>query len=95
VLFSLDTHDRVMREYAGRAGIVVIGIDYTRAPEAKFPQPHEECVDVLRWLHTHGRAGHRPGAALHRRRLGRRQPVDGRLPGAARPRRERCRRASC
>ena len=50
VLFSLDTHDRVMREYAGRAGMVVIGIDYTRAPEARFPQPHDECVDVMRWL---------------------------------------------
>ncbi len=53
VLFSLDTHDRVMREYAGRAGMAVIGIDYTRAPEAPFPQPHDECVDVMRWLATH------------------------------------------
>jgi len=53
VLFSLDTHDRVMREYAGRAGIAVVGIDYTRAPEAKFPQPHDECVDVMRWLAAH------------------------------------------
>ncbi|MBA3593779.1 MAG: alpha/beta hydrolase [Pseudomonadota bacterium] len=50
VLFSLDTHDRVMREYAGRAGIAVIGIDYTRAPEASFPQPLDECVDVMGWL---------------------------------------------
>ena len=25
VLFSLDTHDRLMREYAGRTGAVVIG----------------------------------------------------------------------
>lgn len=50
VLFSIDTHDRVMREYAERAGIVVVGIDYTRAPEAKFPQPLQECVDVLRWI---------------------------------------------
>ncbi|PWK34869.1 alpha/beta hydrolase fold domain-containing protein [Cupriavidus plantarum] len=52
VLFSIDTHDRVMREYAERAGIVVIGIDYTRAPEARFPQPLEECVDVVRWVHA-------------------------------------------
>lgn len=55
VLFSIDTHDRVMREYAERAGIVVIGIDYTRAPEAKFPQPLEECVDVLRWIAAQAR----------------------------------------
>lgn len=50
VLFSNDTHDRVMREYAERAGIVVFGINYTRAPEAKFPQPLEECVDTVRWV---------------------------------------------
>jgi len=50
VLFSIDTHDRLMREYAERAGIVVIGINYTRAPEAKFPQPIEECIDTVSWL---------------------------------------------
>lgn len=50
VLFSIDTHDRLMREYAERAGIVVIGINYTRAPEAKFPQPIEECIDTVGWL---------------------------------------------
>jgi acetyl esterase len=56
VLFSVDTHDRVMREYAERAGIVVVGINYTRAPEARFPQPLEECIDTVGWLHTHARA---------------------------------------
>jgi acetyl esterase len=56
VMFSLDTHDRVMREYAGRAGIVVIGIDYTLAPEAKFPQPLDECVDLMHWLADHAAA---------------------------------------
>ncbi len=53
VLFSIDTHDRLMREYADRAGIVVIGINYTRAPEAKFPQPIEECIDTVSWLIDH------------------------------------------
>lgn len=53
VLFSIDTHDRLMREYAERAGIVVIGINYTRAPEAKFPQPIEECIDTVGWLIAH------------------------------------------
>lgn len=49
-LFSIDTHDRLMREYAERAGIAVIGINYTRAPEARFPQPLEESVDTVRWI---------------------------------------------
>lgn len=52
-LFSINTHDRVMREYAERAGIVVIGIDYTRAPEVKFPHPLDECVDTVHWLRAH------------------------------------------
>lgn len=56
VLFSNDTHDRLMREYAQRAGIVVVGIDYTRAPEARFPQPIEECIDTVRWLRANGAA---------------------------------------
>ena len=50
VLFSVQTHDRVMREYAERAGMVVIGIEYTRAPEGKFPHSLDECVDVVNWL---------------------------------------------
>jgi len=54
VLFSLDTHDRVMREYAERAGITVIGIDYTRAPDCRFPRPLEECADVVDWVGRHG-----------------------------------------
>src|SRR5580765_770416 len=28
-LFSIDTHDRLMREYAARAGVIVVGIDYS------------------------------------------------------------------
>lgn len=49
-LFSIDTHDRLMREYAERAGIVVVGIDYSRAPEARFPVALEEIEDVIDWL---------------------------------------------
>jgi acetyl esterase len=49
-LFSIDTHDRLMREYAARADVAVVGIDYTRAPEARFPQPLEETIDIVRWL---------------------------------------------
>lgn len=54
MLFSLDTHDRLMREYAARAGVTIIGIDYSLAPEAKFPVPIEEIVSVVRWLRSTG-----------------------------------------
>ena len=53
-LFSIDTHDRVMREYAARAGICVVGVDYSLSPENKFPRALEEVVAIVRWLHDHG-----------------------------------------
>lgn len=53
-MFSLDTHDRLMREYAARAGIAVVGIDYSLSPEAKFPRAIEEILDVLQWLRASG-----------------------------------------
>lgn len=55
-IFSIDTHDRIMREYAARAGMVVIGIDYSLSPEAKFPRALDETVAVVRWLRENGAA---------------------------------------
>lgn len=55
-LFSIDTHDRVMREYASRAACCVVGIDYALSPEQKFPVPLEQVVDVVNWLAEQGRA---------------------------------------
>jgi acetyl esterase len=49
-LFSLDTHDRVMREYAARAGCCAIGVDYALSPEHKYPVALEQVVDVVDWL---------------------------------------------
>ena len=54
MIFSLDTHDRLMREYAARAGITVVGVDYSLAPEFKFPVPVQEIVDVVHWLRSEG-----------------------------------------
>ena len=48
-LFSIDTHDRLMREYAARTGMAVIGVDYALAPEARFPVALEQVVAVARW----------------------------------------------
>lgn len=55
-LFSIDTHDRVMREYAARAGVIVVGVDYALSPENKFPVALWQIVDVVRWLEAHGPA---------------------------------------
>jgi acetyl esterase len=56
VLFSIDTHDRMMREYAARAGIAVIGIDYSRAPESKLSVALEECSAAIDWIAAHTEA---------------------------------------
>lgn len=54
-LFSIDTHDRLMREYAARAGVVVIGVDYALSPEAKYPVALEQIVAAVR--HVQATAG--------------------------------------
>ena len=51
---SIDTHDRLMREYAAAAGCAVVGPDYALSPEAVFPQALEECEAVLRWIAAEG-----------------------------------------
>lgn len=53
-IFSLDTHDRLMREYAAAAGVAVVGVDYSLSPEAKFPRAIEETAAVVRWLASRG-----------------------------------------
>lgn len=50
--FSLETHDRLMREYAARAGVIVVGVDYALSPEAKFPIALTQITGVIEWL-TH------------------------------------------
>ena len=50
MMFSIDTHDRLMREYAARAGVAVVGIDYSLSPEAKFPAALEEILSLVALL---------------------------------------------
>lgn len=53
-LFSIDTHDRLMREYAARGDFAVIGVDYPLSPEHKYPIALNCLVDLLLWLKDHG-----------------------------------------
>lgn len=56
MLFSIDTHDRLMREYAARAGVVVIGVDYSHAPAARFPVALNEVLATIHWVHNQAKA---------------------------------------
>ncbi|KXO72922.1 hypothetical protein AYJ56_17160 [Brucella anthropi] len=51
-LFSIDTHDRLMREYAASARVKVLGLDYYLSPEYKFPVAIEQVEDTFQWLKT-------------------------------------------
>ena len=51
---SVDTHDRLAREYAVAADVAVLNVDYALSPEAKFPQALEECAAVVRHVAAHG-----------------------------------------
>ncbi|MBK6413926.1 alpha/beta hydrolase fold domain-containing protein [Sphingopyxis sp.] len=53
-LFSIDTHDRLMREYAEAGGFVVIGVDYPLSPEHKYPVALDRIEALILWLKDHG-----------------------------------------
>lgn len=50
VLCSLDSHDRFCRTMANEAGVMVISVDYRRAPDARFPAAAQDAYAVLRWV---------------------------------------------
>lgn len=50
VMFSIDTHDRLMREYADKSGFTVIGIDYSLSPENRFPRALDDIDTVYDWV---------------------------------------------
>ncbi len=47
ILGDLDTHDRIMRLLALESGWAVLGVDYTLAPEAKFPTQTRQIAAVV------------------------------------------------
>ena len=55
-LFSIDTHDRLMREYAAAGGFVVIGVDYPLSPEARYPKALDMIVGLVDWLAINGKS---------------------------------------
>ena len=52
-LFSNNTHDRLMRDYAAQAQVTVIGVDYPLAPETKYPVALDRIEALMLWLAAH------------------------------------------
>jgi len=53
IVGSPETHERLTRTLAHLTKATVVSVDYTLVPEARFPQPVEECVAVVRHIRAH------------------------------------------
>lgn len=54
VLGGKDTHDRLVRELANGAQAAVVFVNYTLAPEARFPVQLEEAYAATKWIAENG-----------------------------------------
>jgi acetyl esterase len=54
VFGDLESHDGLCRALAQASGVVIVAVDYRRAPETPFPGPLEDCLAVTGWLADHG-----------------------------------------
>jgi acetyl esterase len=50
VLGNAHTHDRLVRELAVGTGAAVVFPEYSRSPEARYPQAIEECWTAAGWV---------------------------------------------
>jgi acetyl esterase len=50
VIGDLDSHDVVCRKLANEGEIIVIAVDYRRAPEDKFPVAYDDALTATKWI---------------------------------------------
>ena len=50
VIGDLDTHDVVCRKLADEGRLIVISVDYRRAPEHKFPSAVDDAITATKWI---------------------------------------------
>ncbi|HVX78495.1 MAG TPA: alpha/beta hydrolase [Bradyrhizobium sp.] len=53
VIGDLDSHDVVCRKLADEGRLIVIAVDYRRAPEDKFPAAFEDALAATKWIAAH------------------------------------------
>ena len=54
ILGDYPTHKRMVRDLVVRTGFCGVFVNYTRAPEAKYPQPVQEVYAAAKWLASQG-----------------------------------------
>jgi acetyl esterase len=57
ILGSWITHDLLTRRLAVGASAAAVFVEYSRAPEAKYPVQIEQCYAAARWITEQGTAG--------------------------------------
>ena len=55
VIGDLDSHDVACRKLAVEGQLIVISVDYRRAPEHKFPAAVEDAIVATAWIAAHAR----------------------------------------
>ncbi|HXX98930.1 MAG TPA: alpha/beta hydrolase [Candidatus Bathyarchaeia archaeon] len=55
VLGGFDTHERLVRELANKANVVIVFINYTPSPEARYPVANEQVYAATKWVAENGR----------------------------------------
>lgn len=53
VLGSIDTHDNLAREICARTASTVVSVEYSLAPENRFPAAPDDCLAVTQWVAAH------------------------------------------
>src|SRR5215469_12271455 len=55
ILGGFDTHERSVRELANKANAVIVFVNYTLSPEAKYPVANEQAYAATKWVSENGR----------------------------------------
>ncbi len=53
IMNSKEMDDVYCRRIANHTGCAVVNVDYGKAPEYSFPQPIQQCYEVLQWIRAH------------------------------------------
>lgn len=49
-LLSVDSYDPLMRKISRESEVVVVSVDYRRSPQHPFPEPLNDCLDVVEYV---------------------------------------------
>ncbi|WP_185806881.1 alpha/beta hydrolase [Bacillus salinus] len=53
VIGNIDSHDALCRVIANESHCVVVSVDYSLAPENRFPVGLEDCYRAVEWIYSH------------------------------------------